>query len=40
MDKEVEEALEIMGISELANRSVDELSGAQRQSFWIAMVLA
>ncbi len=36
----VEEALEIMGISELANRSVDELSGGQRQRVWIAMALA
>ena len=36
----VHEALEIMGISELANRSVDELSGGQRQRVWIAMALA
>jgi len=36
----VEEALEIMGIAELANRSVDELSGGQRQRVWIAMALA
>ena len=36
----VEEALEIMGISELANRCVDELSGGQRQRVWIAMALA
>ncbi|MFQ9309115.1 MAG: ABC transporter ATP-binding protein [Paraclostridium sordellii] len=36
----VEEALEIMGITELANRSVDELSGGQRQRVWIAMALA
>lgn len=36
----VEEALDIMGISELANRSVDELSGGQRQRVWIAMALA
>lgn len=34
------EALEIMGISELANRSVNELSGGQRQRVWIAMALA
>lgn len=44
MDKEdfkaVEDALEIMGISELANRCVDELSGDQRQRVWIAMALA
>ena len=36
----VEEALEIMGITGLANRSVDELSGGQRQRVWIAMALA
>lgn len=36
----VEEALEIMGILDLANRSVDELSGGQRQRVWIAMALA
>lgn len=36
----VEEALEIMGITELANRSVNELSGGQRQRVWIAMALA
>ncbi len=36
----VEEALHIMGITELANRSVDELSGGQRQRVWIAMALA
>ncbi|MGF7144474.1 iron complex transport system ATP-binding protein [Anaerotaenia torta] len=36
----VEEALEIMGISELANRNIDELSGGQRQRVWIAMALA
>lgn len=36
----VEEALEIMGITDLANRSVDELSGGQRQRVWIAMALA
>lgn len=44
MDKKdyeaVEEALHIMGITELANRSVDELSGGQRQRVWIAMALA
>lgn len=38
--KAVEEALDIMGITELANRSVDELSGGQRQRVWIAMALA
>ncbi len=36
----VEEALDIMGITDLANRSVDELSGGQRQRVWIAMALA
>lgn len=36
----VEDALEIMGITEIANRSVDELSGGQRQRVWIAMALA
>lgn len=36
----VNEALEIMGISEISNRSVDELSGGQRQRVWIAMALA
>ncbi len=36
----VTEALEIMGITDLANRSVDELSGGQRQRVWIAMALA
>ncbi len=29
-----------MGISELANRCIDELSGGQRQRVWIAMALA
>ena len=33
-------ALETVGISELANRSVDELSGGQRQRVWIALALA
>ena len=36
----VESALSTMGITELANRSVDELSGGQRQRVWIAMTLA
>lgn len=36
----VREALELMGITHLANRSVDELSGGQRQRVWIAMALA
>lgn len=38
--KAVAEALEIMGITDLANRSIDELSGGQRQRVWIAMALA
>lgn len=36
----VAEALDIMGISELSDRSVDTLSGGQRQRVWIAMALA
>lgn len=36
----VEEALDIMGITALANRRLDELSGGQRQRVWIAMALA
>lgn len=36
----VEEALEIMGITNLANHSIDQLSGGQRQRVWIAMALA
>lgn len=36
----VTESLAIMGISELANRNVDELSGGQRQRVWIALSLA
>lgn len=36
----VEDALERMGITELANRCVDELSGGQRQRVWIALALA
>jgi len=36
----VEEAMEIMGIAELADRNVDELSGGQRQRVWIALALA
>jgi len=33
-------ALDVTGISDLADRSVDELSGGQRQRVWIAMALA
>lgn len=36
----VENALEATGITDLADRSVDELSGGQRQRVWIAMALA
>lgn len=36
----VAEAMEIMDITALANRHVDELSGGQRQRVWIAMALA
>lgn len=36
----VEEALEMMGITELADCCVDELSGGQRQRIWIALALA
>ncbi|KDA04702.1 iron dicitrate ABC transporter ATP-binding protein [Microbacterium sp. CH12i] len=36
----VADALEATGISDLADRSVDELSGGQRQRVWIAMSLA
>ncbi|MGO1603720.1 MAG: ABC transporter ATP-binding protein [Corynebacterium casei] len=36
----VAESLETTGISDLAERSIDELSGGQRQRVWIAMALA
>ena len=36
----VTDALRLTGISDLADRSVDELSGGQRQRAWIAMALA
>ncbi|UFT99567.1 ABC transporter ATP-binding protein [Radiobacillus kanasensis] len=36
----VAEAMEIMNITELGNRHIDELSGGQRQRVWIAMALA
>lgn len=36
----VTEALRSTGITDLADRSVDELSGGQRQRVWIAMALA
>ncbi|MDQ0207558.1 ABC transporter ATP-binding protein [Alkalicoccobacillus murimartini] len=35
----VAEAMEIMDITELADRNIDELSGGQRQRVWIAMAL-
>ncbi|UII55886.1 ABC transporter ATP-binding protein [Cytobacillus spongiae] len=36
----VAEAMDIMKITEFADRSIDELSGGQRQRVWIAMALA
>lgn len=36
----VAEAMDIMRITELAHRNIDELSGGQRQRVWIAMALA
>lgn len=36
----VAQAMEIMNITQLANRSISELSGGQRQRVWIAMALA
>ncbi|AQS73060.1 ABC transporter ATP-binding protein [Corynebacterium ammoniagenes] len=36
----VAESLEATGISDLAERSIDELSGGQRQRVWIALALA
>ena len=36
----VEEAMEIMGITELTDRAVEKLSGGQRQRVWIALALA
>lgn len=39
-DDAVADALETTGISELADRAIDELSGGQRQRVWIAMALA
>ncbi|GHD33915.1 ABC transporter [Nocardiopsis kunsanensis] len=34
------DAMEATGVTDLADRSVDELSGGQRQRVWLAMVLA
>ena len=39
-DEAVANALEVTGITDLADREVDELSGGQRQRVWIAMALA
>jgi iron complex transport system ATP-binding protein len=39
-EKAVQNALEITGMSDLAERPVDALSGGQRQRAWIAMTLA
>ena len=36
----VAEAMEMMKITEFADRNIDELSGGQRQRVWIAMALA
>ena len=36
----VAEAMEIMNITEFADRNIDELSGGQRQRVWIALALA
>jgi len=36
----VAEAMEMMNITEFADRNIDELSGGQRQRVWIAMALA
>lgn len=36
----VAEAMEMMNITEFADRPIDELSGGQRQRVWIAMALA
>lgn len=39
-DLAVADALRTTGISDLADRAIDELSGGQRQRVWIAMALA
>lgn len=36
----VEEAMEMVGVTDLASRPADELSGGQRQRVWIALALA
>ena len=39
-ERAVREAMEAVGVAELADRVVDELSGGQRQRVWLALVLA
>lgn len=39
-DRAVEEAIAMCGLTELANRRVDRLSGGQVQRVWIAMAIA
>ena len=39
-DAAVQEAMAATGVTELADRAIDELSGGQRQRVWIAMALA
>ena len=39
-EEAVREAMRLTGVTELADRMVDELSGGQRQRVWLAMVLA
>ena len=39
-DTAVAEAMASTGVTELADRAIDELSGGQRQRVWIAMALA
>ncbi len=39
-ERAVAEALAATGVTELAERAVDELSGGQRQRVWLAMALA
>lgn len=39
-ERAVTEALAVTGVTELADRPVDELSGGQRQRVWLAMILA
>lgn len=39
-ERQINQALEITAVTELANRELDTLSGGQRQRAWIAMTLA